>query len=240
MSWIRLHGNKFHGSQKDLEIPTWGTFCPPNCIELPPTRDTGGTHHAHPSTTPDRRPFRHRAIRITALLTASLLIAIVASVQRAAADSRDIVALTSNKKADAYVTLSNGGRVPPSVRRTPPLRQYDHSCGSHLAVDYSPLFEFPKERQFTIRQVSSAQDDDNQRWVVVPAGDGSFTIRQLGTRRFLDAYQYTDRDFSAVTRDAQHNDSNDYDVVTRPAQGNDTQRWTITHSTTGRGLLLGE
>ncbi|MCP4238683.1 MAG: hypothetical protein GY770_34790 [Aestuariibacter sp.] len=55
----------------------------------------------------------------------------------------------------------------------------------------------------------TAQNNDTQRWVVVPDGT-SYTIRQLSSGRFVDAYQ---------------NPSDDYQVVTRPHQNNDTQRW---------------
>jgi hypothetical protein len=57
-----------------------------------------------------------------------------------------------------------------------------------------------------------AQNNDTQRWVLLPAGEGSFTIQQLSNRRFVDAHDSSANDFSAVTR---------------TAQNNDTQRWLI-------------
>ena len=58
----------------------------------------------------------------------------------------------------------------------------------------------------------TAQSNDTQRWVVMPTGDGSFTIQQLSGRRFVDAYESATNDFS---------------VVTRTVQNDDTQRWLI-------------
>ncbi len=54
--------------------------------------------------------------------------------------------------------------------------------------------------------------DESQHWIVVPTGDGTASIRQLSTNRFVDAHEIADKDFAAVTR---------------PAQANDTQRWML-------------
>lgn len=56
------------------------------------------------------------------------------------------------------------------------------------------------------------QQNDTQRWVVLPEAGGSFTIRQLSSGRFLDAHE---------------SDANDFGVVTRGRQNDDTQRWLI-------------
>jgi protease II len=57
-----------------------------------------------------------------------------------------------------------------------------------------------------------AQDNDSQRWVLLPSAAGSFTIQQLVNARFVDAHEDSAHDFS---------------VVTRPAQNNDSQRWIL-------------
>ena len=46
----------------------------------------------------------------------------------------------------------------------------------------------------------------------MPVGDGSVTIQQLSTNRFVDAHEVESEDFA---------------VVTRPAQHDDTQRWLL-------------
>lgn len=58
----------------------------------------------------------------------------------------------------------------------------------------------------------AAQNNDTQHWIVIPAGNDSFTIPQQSNGRFMDAHEITDKDFA---------------LVTRPAQNNDTQRWLI-------------
>ena len=88
---------------------------------------------------------------------------------------------------------------------------------------------------------------------------GVFTIQQKSNNRFVDAHEYSGKDFALVTRlaqnnstqkwiirpvggvytiqqksnnrfvDAHENSTNDYTVVTRPSQNNDTQRWIFTH-----------
>ena len=57
----------------------------------------------------------------------------------------------------------------------------------------------------------AAQNNDTQRWVLLPVGD-SFTIQQLSNGRFVDAYDSAENDFS---------------VVTRPAKNNDAQHWIL-------------
>jgi hypothetical protein len=57
-----------------------------------------------------------------------------------------------------------------------------------------------------------AQNNDSQRWVLLPSTAGSFTIQQLVNARFVDAHEDSAHDFS---------------VVTRPAQNNDSQRWIL-------------
>ena len=54
------------------------------------------------------------------------------------------------------------------------------------------------------------QNNDTQRWVVLPSAGGSFTVQQLSGGRFVDAHDSA---------------SNDFRVVTRGAENNDTQRW---------------
>jgi len=103
------------------------------------------------------------------------------------------------------------------------------------------------------------QINDTQKWVFLgdPDDISTYTIQQLSSGRYLDAYT-SGSDFTAVTRTAQNNDtqkwilsyfdddtytiqqkyntrfldahesSNDNDVVTRTAQNNNTQRWVLT------------
>ena len=54
------------------------------------------------------------------------------------------------------------------------------------------------------------QNNDTQRWVLLPSKDGSFTVQQLSSGRFVDAHDSA---------------SNDFRVVTRGAANADRQRW---------------
>ncbi len=96
--------------------------------------------------------------------------------------------------------------------------------------------------------------------VFPPIARGTYTIQQKSNDRFVDAYESSGNDFSAVTRTAQNNATqrwiftpvgtvytiqqksnnrfldayestgHDFNVVTRTAQNNDTQRWVLMHS----------
>ena len=85
--------------------------------------------------------------------------------------------------------------------------------------------------------------------------NGTYTVRQKSSNRFLDAHEIESKDFALVTRPAQNNDTqrwtltkvgtvfvirqkssgrfldaheasnNDFRIVTRPAESNATQRW---------------
>lgn len=56
------------------------------------------------------------------------------------------------------------------------------------------------------------QNNDTQRWLLTDKGGGTFTIQQVSSGRFLDAYQ---------------SDNQDFRVVTRPPQDNNTQLWRL-------------
>jgi len=105
----------------------------------------------------------------------------------------------------------------------------------------------------------TAQNNDTQRWVLIPEGNNTYTIQQMSNGRFMDAHE-SGNDFSVVTWTLQNNDTqrwiltlvgnntytiqqksngrfvdaheseNDFSVVTRTAQNNDTQRWIIKSS----------
>jgi hypothetical protein len=51
------------------------------------------------------------------------------------------------------------------------------------------------------------QDDDTQRWVLLPVGDGSVTLRQLSNGRFVDAHEIAGEDYQLVTRERQDDNS---------------------------------
>lgn len=88
-----------------------------------------------------------------------------------------------------------------------------------------------------------------------PLSQGNYTIQQKSNKRFMDAHELSNKDFSVVTRPAQNNNTQrwsltpvgtvytiqqrsngrfmdahtsatkDFSIVTRTAQNNDTQRW---------------
>ena len=69
------------------------------------------------------------------------------------------------------------------------------------AQDYQAFTDFPA-------------DTDSQRWVTRPVGDGSYTLQQLSTGRYMDGFVSS---------------TNDYRVVTREFQTTfDTQYWLLT------------
>ncbi len=97
------------------------------------------------------------------------------------------------------------------------------------------------------------EESPTLRNLEAPALQGTYTIQQKVNNRFLDAYQSSGKDFSAVTRTSQNNNtqrwiltpigalytmqqkssdrfvdahqSGAFNVVTRTVQNNDTQRW---------------
>ena len=76
-----------------------------------------------------------------------------------------------------------------------------HEAASH---DYSVVSR--------ITQSYNPDQRDTQRWVVTALGDDTYTLQQLSTARYLDAYESS---------------GNDFKVITRTRQNNDTQRWII-------------
>ena len=52
-----------------------------------------------------------------------------------------------------------------------------------------------------------SQADDSQLWILEPVGPGTFTVRQLRTTRFLDAFGSAANQFRVVTRTAQNDSS---------------------------------
>jgi len=58
----------------------------------------------------------------------------------------------------------------------------------------------------------NANNNDSQRWIVIPSANNTFTVQQKSSGRFMDAHEIEQKDFA---------------LVTRPAQNNDTQRWLI-------------
>ena len=71
------------------------------------------------------------------------------------------------------------------------------------------------------------QDDSSQKWKLIWAAtgkqrteetlpNGNYEMMQMGTGRYLDAYESSQFDWRATTR---------------PPQGNDSQEWTLTRST---------
>ena len=57
-----------------------------------------------------------------------------------------------------------------------------------------------------------SQNNNTQRWIILPLGNDTYTIQQKSNGRFMDAHQKSARDYS---------------IVTRPPQNDDTQRWII-------------
>ena len=76
-----------------------------------------------------------------------------------------------------------------------------HKSSGRFLDAYESGFEGDDDFRLVTRDPSP--DDASQHWIVIPAGDGTVTIRQLSTNRFVDAHEIAERDFEAVTRCAQ-------------------------------------
>ena len=135
-----------------------------------------------------------------------------------------------------------------------------HELGHILGLQHSDVpgsVMFPSVDDNTTNRVLTADDLSGIRQLypaVVPA-NGTYTVRQKSSNRFLDAHEIESKDFALVTRPAQNNDTqrwtltkvgtvfairqkssgrfldaheasdNDFRIVTRPAESNATQRW---------------
>ena len=96
-----------------------------------------------------------------------------------------------------------------------------HELGHILGLQHSDVpgsVMFPSVDDNTTKRALTADDLSGIRQLYPTAvlANGTYTVRQKSSGRFLDAHEIADEDFR---------------LVTRPAQNNDTQRWTLT---TGR------
>jgi hypothetical protein len=57
----------------------------------------------------------------------------------------------------------------------------------------------------------NANNNDSQKWIVIPSGNNTFTVQQKSSGRFVDAHEIEEKDA----------------LVTTPAQNNDTEPWLI-------------
>jgi hypothetical protein len=117
-----------------------------------------------------------------------------------------------------------------------------------------------QERDFRVTARFSGSADDTEIWVLTDTGGGRFTLLQATSGRYLDAHEIQSRDFRAVTRRQQKNDtqlwrfigtgtlrkiqqvssnrflqprgttSGDFQVVTRPESDNGSQEWLVRDS----------
>ena len=76
-----------------------------------------------------------------------------------------------------------------------------------------------------------AQNNDTQRWVIIPLGNNTYTMQQKSNGRFVDAHEIQQKDFAVVTRPQQHNNTQRW--VFNPL-GND--EYTIKQLSSGRFL----
>ncbi len=93
-----------------------------------------------------------------------------------------------------------------------------HELGHILGLQHSTVpgsVMFPSIADNSTNR--SLQDDDlagiRALYPTAVLGNGTYTVRQKSTGRFLDAHEIASKDFA---------------LVTRPVQDNDTQRWTLT------------
>jgi hypothetical protein len=137
-----------------------------------------------------------------------------------------------------------------------------HEIGHILGLQHSNVagsVMFPTVSSNSTKRALTADDLGGVRELyptAIPA-NGTYTIRQKSTNRFLDAHEIADKDFRLVTRPAQNNDTqrwelaqvgavylirqksssrfldahdnsnNDFRLVTRTAQNDATQRWVV-------------
>jgi predicted Zn-dependent protease len=149
------------------------------------------------------------------------------------------------------------------------LHEIGHILGlQHSSVAGSVMFPTVSSN-FTKRALTA--DDLGGIRALYPAAipaNGTYTIRQKSTSRFLDAHEIADKDFRLVTRPAQNNDTqrwelsqvgavylirqksssrfldahdnsdNDFRLVTRTAQNDATQRWVVMPSGDGTSFTM--
>ena len=77
----------------------------------------------------------------------------------------------------------------------------------------------------------TSQNNDSQKWIILPLGNDTYTIQQKSNNRFLDAHEQQHNDFSVVTRTSQNNDSQKWIIL---PLGNDT--YTIQQKSNNRFL----
>jgi len=137
-----------------------------------------------------------------------------------------------------------------------------HYAATAFSANGLPTIETPNGQVIGQRNGLSSGDIaavNHMYFPVTPmnVGSGVFSIRQQSSARFLDAHEYSAKDFAIVTRPSQSNDTQrwivrpvgavytlrqrsngrwvdahehsgaDFRVVTREQQNNDTQRWVI-------------
>jgi hypothetical protein len=135
-----------------------------------------------------------------------------------------------------------------------------HELGHILGLQHSDVpgsVMFPSVSDNATKRVLTADDLSGIRQLYPTAvlANGTYTIRQRSSNRFLDAHEIAGEDFQLVTRPAQNNDTqrwrltqvggvfvirqkssgrfldahdaanNDFRLVTRTAQSNATQKW---------------
>jgi hypothetical protein len=155
----------------------------------------------------------------------------------------------------------NGSVVDGFDIETVALHEIGHLIGlAHSNVNGSVMFPTVSDN-FTKRELTADDIAGAQDLYGAAAGllNGTFTLRQVSSGRFLDAHEIASEDFRVVTRPAQNNDTQrwqitpvgvvyliqqrssqrfvdaheaadkDFSVVTRTAQNNDTQQWVILH-----------
>ena len=135
-----------------------------------------------------------------------------------------------------------------------------HELGHILGLQHSDVpgsVMFPSVDDNSTNRVLTTDDllGIRQLYPTAVLANGTYTVRQKGSGRFLDAHEIEPKDFHLVTRPAQNNDtqrwtltqvgtvfvirqkssgrfldahegsSNDFRLVTRPVESNATQRW---------------
>jgi hypothetical protein len=166
------------------------------------------------STVEDAVMFNSSFFRIKTVLTPDDLAGITRLYPAAIPQPGDVTIrqVSTSRLLDAHETASNDFRLVTRPEQGNDTQRWSltpvgtvhiirHKVSGRFLHAFGSGFEGADFRLVTRPPV---RDDTRQRWIVVPAGDGSVTIRQLATNRFVDAHEIAEKDFAAVTRPRQH------------------------------------
>ena len=78
---------------------------------------------------------------------------------------------------------------------------------------YWDAYEY-EEKDYTL-VTRGRQNNDTQKWIIIPLGNDVYTIQQKSNHRYVDAHEYEEKDYALVTRGRQNNDTQKWIIIPR-------------------------